>query len=63
MGIGEIILALGSLASLGLFAWKKWQKTPDQKRRESMVNLDKALKKAKEEHSLKDLSKWFGKRL
>ena len=59
----EILLALGSVATLVLFAWKKWQKTPDQKRRESLVQLDKALKKAKEEHDLKDLSKWMGKRL
>ena len=59
----EILLALGSVATLVLFAWKKWQKTPDQKRRESLVQLDKALHKAKEEHDLKDRSKLMGKRL
>ena len=63
MSIGAIIVALGSIASLGLFAWKKLQKTPDEKRRESLVALEKALDKAKNENDPEDLSKWIGKRL
>ncbi len=59
----EVIGAIGAVAGLALFAWKKWQDTPDDKRRKSMNKLDNALKKAKNHNSVKDIAKWLSKRI
>lgn len=63
MGVVEVIVALGSISGLGLFVAKKMQKTPAERRRAALVDLEKALNKAKTEHTVEDLSNWIGKRL
>lgn len=58
-----ILGAIPTLLKLIMMIVEGLRKTPGEKRRESLAELDKALKLAKDKNNLKELSTWFGKRL
>lgn len=63
MGIVEFIVALGSISGLAIYVAKKMEDTPAERKRKSMVKLDKALDHAKKHHDPEEIAKWFGERL
>jgi len=61
-GISAALQALPQLLKLINWFITTMKKTPAEKRRESLIDFDKAMDKANK-NDLGDLSKWFGKRL
>jgi hypothetical protein len=62
MGITEILAILGTVLKFAGFLIDKYKKTPSEKRRDSLSELDKAIEEAHKK-DLRDLSKWIGGRL
>lgn len=60
MGWVELI---GQAIKLVLTLFSVFKKSPSEKRRKSLADLDKAISKAREKNDLRELSKWFGRRL
>jgi shikimate kinase len=58
-----IITGLGSIAGLGLYLFKRFKTTPQEKRRKNLAKLDTAMKQVKDEMNPKELSKWLSDRL
>lgn len=61
MTITEILSILASIFKFASFLIDKYKKTPSEKRRESLAQLDAALENAYKK-DLTDLSKWLGGR-
>lgn len=52
-----------SLLKLFLIMYEKLQKTPPEERRKSLADFDASIETSKKAKDLRDLSKWFGRRL
>jgi hypothetical protein len=52
-----------TLLKLFLIMYEKLQKTPPEERRKTLAEFDASVEKAKQTKDLRDLSKWFGRRL
>lgn len=63
MGLGAILESLPMLLKLISLFVDLVSKTPQEKRRDSLADLDNALTLARDKNDLTELSKWFGKRL
>jgi hypothetical protein len=59
MGISEILSIIAAISKFSSLLIDKYKKTPSEKRRESLSQLDAALENAYKK-DLTDLSKWLG---
>lgn len=63
MGVVEWLALISTVLKFAMILVEKMTKTPSEKRRASLDNLDRAITKARERRDLSDLSEWLGGRL
>lgn len=61
--VTAILGAIPTLLKIIMMVIEAMKKSPKEKRRQVLAELDSAFKKAKETKDVRDLSKWLGKRL